>query len=119
MKSLLILLALIVLICTVNGQKQDHGHDHKPNKTENGTHPSPMPGDITKPELIDGQINPASVCLGKNSTDDKIFCIVEIISRMQLELAERRGMIQSWKGKKMDGNCWRFYCWNNYFILCY
>jgi len=55
-------------------------------------------------EFISGnQINPASVCLAKNSTDDKIFCIVEIISRMQIEMAERRGMMNSWKRNKWMG----------------
>jgi len=100
MKSLIIL-GLIVLICTVNGQK----HDHKRNGTENGTKPSPMPSEFGD-ELIEingNQLNPASVCLGKNSTDDKIICIVEIISRMQLEMAERRGMMNSWKGKSWMG----------------
>jgi len=101
MKSLIIL-GLIVLICTVNGQK--HDHDHKRNGTENGTKPYPMYSEFGSENFIGGnEINPASVCLAKNSTDDKIFCLVEIISRMQLEMAERRGMINSWKGKKWMG----------------
>jgi len=92
MKSLL-LIALIIF-CTVNA------HDHSKNKT----HPTPMP---PPPEFESEEsqpiMYPASSCLEKNSTDDQIVCLVEIISRMQLEMAERRGMMMQWKGGKWVG----------------
>jgi len=57
----------------------------------------PVEGDF--PQHPTMMMDPPVVCLSKNTTDAKVVCLIDIVSKMQIELALQRGMFKT-DGKK-------------------
>jgi len=75
---------LVALFCAIVSA---HGNDEKR---------PPIEEFPSKPYHV---MDPAVVCLSKNTTDAKVNCLINIVSTMQIELAEQKGMFSA-GGKK-------------------
>jgi len=78
MKSLLIVVLLLVTV---------YAHNEHPN---NKPVPPPM-------HDVVGKSDPASICLTKNTTDARLLCLINVVGKMQLEMAEQRGEVNAAK----------------------